>query len=80
VDGHGKPISILLTPGACYESQMAQPLVKQGAVKSSGGRPRNQLERFFNRLKQNRPIATRHEKRVINYFAMITIAAILMWL
>jgi transposase len=43
-------------------------------------RERNQVERFFNRLKQNRRIATRYEKCAVNYLAMITIAAILIWL
>jgi transposase len=43
-------------------------------------RQRNQVERFFNRLKQNRRIATRYEKRAVNYLAMLTIAAILIWL
>lgn len=130
VDGHGQPITVLLTPGECHELQMAQPLLEQGAIKQPRGRPRkrpqrlvadkaygsrafrqflrrrgiritlprkanerrrgsfdkavyrerNQVERFFNRLKQNRRIATRYEKRAINYLAMITIACILMWL
>lgn len=43
-------------------------------------RQRNHVERFFNRLKQSRRIATRYEKRAVNYLAMITIACILMWL
>ena len=43
-------------------------------------RERNEVERFFNRLKQSRRIATRYEKRAVNYLAMITIACILMWL
>ncbi|MHB8630090.1 MAG: transposase [Aggregatilineales bacterium] len=43
-------------------------------------RERNQVERFFNRLKQCRPVATRYEKRAVNYLAMITFAAILIWL
>ncbi len=130
VDGNGKPISMLLTPGECHESQMAQALLEQGAIKQRRGRPRkrpkrlvadkaygsrafrqflrrrgirltlprksnerrrgpfdkaiyrqrNQVERFFNRLKQNRRIATRYEKRAVNYLAMLTIAAILIWL
>jgi transposase len=40
-------------------------------------RERNRVERFFNRLKQNRRVATRYEKRAVNYLAMITLAAIL---
>jgi transposase len=43
-------------------------------------RQRNQVERFFNRLKQCRRVATRYEKRAVNYLAMITLAAILIWL
>lgn len=43
-------------------------------------RQRNRIERAFNRLKQFRRIATRYEKRRENYHAMLTIAAILLWL
>ena len=41
---------------------------------------RNRVERLFNRLKQFRRIATRYEKRAVNYAAMLTIASILLWL
>lgn len=43
-------------------------------------RERNRVERLINRLKQNRRIATRYEKRAENYRALLTIAAILLWL
>lgn len=43
-------------------------------------RTRNRVERLINRLKQFRRIATRYEKRAANYQAMLTIAAILLWL
>jgi transposase len=43
-------------------------------------RTRNRVERLINRLKQNRRIATRYEKRAENYLAMLTIAAIMLWL
>ena len=43
-------------------------------------RQRNKVERAFNRLKQFRRIATRYEKRAENYLAMLTLAAILLWL
>ena len=42
-------------------------------------RERNVVERSINRLKQWRRIATRYEKRAANYLAMLTIAAILLW-
>jgi transposase len=41
---------------------------------------RNRVERLFNRLKQFRRIATRYEKRALNYKAMLTLASILLWL
>jgi transposase len=43
-------------------------------------RERNVIERLINRLKQWRRIATRYEKRAANYHAMLTVAAILLWL
>jgi transposase len=43
-------------------------------------RDRNVVERLINRLKQWRRIATRYEKRAANYLAMLTLAAILLWL
>lgn len=43
-------------------------------------RMRNLIERLINRLKQFRRVATRYEKRAENYEAMLTIAAIKVWL
>jgi transposase len=43
-------------------------------------RERNRVERCINRLKQYRRVATRYEKLAVNYLAMVTIAALLMWL
>jgi transposase len=43
-------------------------------------RERNRVERLINRLKQFRRVATRYEKRAVNYKAMLTLAAILLWL
>lgn len=40
----------------------------------------NRVERTINRLKQFRRVATRYEKRAENYLAMLTVAAILLWL
>jgi transposase len=41
---------------------------------------RNVVERCVNRLKQWRGIATRYEKRALNYRAAVVIAALMMWL
>jgi transposase len=43
-------------------------------------RTRNRVERLINRLKQFRRVATRYEKRAENYLAMLTLAAIKIWL
>jgi transposase len=53
---------------------------RRGTFDKAIYRERNQVERFFNRLKQCRRVATRYEKRAVNYLAMITLAAILLWL
>ncbi len=130
-EGHGKPITFLVTAGQRHESTMFEPLMEQGAVRRRGrGRPRlrprrvvgdkgysyprvrgflrrhrigvtiprrrdqrrrgafdrveyrgrNKVERLINRLKQFRRIATRYEKRAANYLAMLTLAAIVLWL
>lgn len=41
---------------------------------------RNLVERFFNRLKQFRRLATRYEKNAQNFFGMLTLAATVIWL
>jgi transposase len=41
---------------------------------------RNLVERLFNRLKQNRRIATRYEKRARCFRAFLILAAIRLWL
>ncbi len=43
-------------------------------------RERNQVERLISRLKQFRRVATRYEKRAANFLAMVTVAALLVWL
>jgi transposase len=43
-------------------------------------RARNRVERLINRLKQFRRIATRYEKLAEQYVAMVTLAAIVLWL
>ena len=43
-------------------------------------RERNRIERFFNRVKHCRRIATRFEKHAANYLAMLKLAAIRIWL
>lgn len=57
---------------------------------SRGGRPpafdaqaykgRNVVERFFNRIKDFRAVATRFDKRGYNYRAGVLLASIMLWL
>jgi len=41
---------------------------------------RKVVERCVNRLKQWQGIATRYEKRAVNYRAMVVIASLMIWL
>ena len=43
-------------------------------------RQRNRVERFFNRIKQFRGIATRYDKHADNYLAGVKLAAIRIWI
>jgi hypothetical protein len=43
-------------------------------------RERNRVERFFNRIKHFRRVATRYEKLSANFLAMLKLAAIKIWL
>jgi len=43
-------------------------------------RERNRIERFFNKIKHCRRIATRYEKHGSNFLAMLKLAAVRLWL
>jgi transposase len=43
-------------------------------------RGRNQVERSVGRLKQFRRVATRYDKRAVNYLAWVTLATVVIWL
>jgi transposase len=53
---------------------------RRGRFDEVAYRKRNVVERLVNRRKQFRRIATRYEKRTVNYVGMLTIAAIVLWL
>jgi transposase len=53
---------------------------RRGPFDQAVYRERNRVERLINRLKQFRRVATRYEKRAVNYLAMVTLAAIVLWL
>ena len=131
VDGQGRPLRYLLTPGQRSDQKGFSPLVEDFKVATGEpGRPRsrprkivadkgyraranrhilrrrgigcvipwarnqrrrgpfdreayrqrNQVERFFARIKHFRRIATRYEKLAQHYLAMVTLASIVIWL
>ena len=43
-------------------------------------RSRNRVERFFNRIKQCRRVATRYDKLATNHLAFVQLASIRLWL
>jgi len=43
-------------------------------------RARNRIERFFNKIKQCRRVATRYDKLAANYLAFVKLASIRLWL
>jgi transposase len=43
-------------------------------------RARNHVERFFNRIKQCRRVATRYDRLAGNYLAFVQLASIRLWL
>ena len=43
-------------------------------------RKRNHVERFFNKIKQFRAVATRYDKRDDNYLAGVKLASIRIWI
>jgi len=44
------------------------------------GIARNLIERFFNKIKQCRRVATRYDKLAANYLAFVKLASIRIWL
>lgn len=57
-------------------------VIRKGSFGFSGWvyRQRNLVERFFNRLKQFRGIATRYDRRPDNFLAAIKLASIRIWI
>jgi transposase len=64
------------SPGSRRTARPGRPLAVDQAAYSR----RNVGERCINRLKQWRGLATRYEKRAVNYRAMVVIASIAIWL
>jgi len=86
---------ILLADAAYDSDALRQAVSKQGAWANIKPMPqrkstpafsaflyryRNRVERFFNKLKHFRAIATRYEKHDANYLALVKLAAIRIWM
>jgi transposase len=72
--------------GACFARNREQHMVgrSRGGLTSKVhavvDRARNLVERFFNKIKQCRHIATRHDKVAASYLARVKLASIRLWL
>jgi transposase len=53
---------------------------RQASFDPAAYRGRNRVERSVGRLKQFRRVATRYDKRAVNYLAWVTLAAVAIWL
>ena len=53
---------------------------RQRSVDPALYRHRNLVERFFNKLKHFRAVATRYEKHAANYLALVKLASTRIWL
>jgi transposase len=69
-------------PRSRRDPQYSQPLQRKTKLrwKKALYRQRNLIERFFNKLKQFRRIATRYDKLGANFFAFVKLASVRIWL
>jgi transposase len=89
------PGQILLADRAYDSDELRRTMTAQGAWANVKPMPRrinvpafnpflyhyrNLVERFFNKLKHFRAIATRYEKHAANYLALVKLASIRIWL
>lgn len=65
----GEPV---IPPRSCWKTQRDYDKVLY--------KERNKIERFFNRLKQFRRVATRYDKLLANFMGFVKLAAIALWL
>ena len=91
VDGKGRLVRLLTSPGNDHDVTAAGALLAQGAVpnianranrkknfgwKKAIYRQRNHVERFLNKLKQFRRIATRYDKLGATFVAVVQLAGV----
>lgn len=87
---HPSTRAALRSRGIAFTSpERSDQLARRAARGSAGGRPprfnpesykgRNVVERYFNRLKQWRGLATRYDKHATNFRGGILLASIILW-
>jgi transposase len=91
----GLPAQVVMADTAYDSDQLRQAIAEKGAVAVIPNNParsrkppldkhlyaqRHLVECCFSRLKQFRRVATRFEKTARNYLAVVTLAAIVLWL
>jgi transposase len=91
----GLPAEIVMADAAYDSNHIRQAIADKGAVAVIPNNPsrarkypldknlyaqRHLVECCFARLKQFRRVATRYEKTARNYFAVVTLAATILWL
>ena len=91
--GHLRPDTIVLADKAYDADWLRRQIEAAGAAPNippmvhrrrkpwfSPALARNRIERFFNRIKHFRRLATRYEKHAANFLAMLKLAATHLWL
>jgi transposase len=68
------------TGGACRPTSEPRQAPPWYRAPLGPDRARNLVERFFNKVKQCRRVATRYDKLAANYLAFIQLASIRLWL
>jgi transposase len=71
---------LLRRRGICAVIPTKSDQPRQPSFDRAADRGRNRVERSVGRLKQLRRVATRYDKRAVNYLAWVTLAAALSWL
>ena len=77
------PVRLALTPGEAHDNRLCSVLLSallQERCCSRIYRARNLVERFFNKIKPCRRVATRYHKLAANYLAFVKLASIRIWL
>jgi len=79
-DARGLPLELILTPGQAGDCPPMVHRRRKPCFSPALYRARNRIERFFNRIKHFRRLATRYEKHAANFLAMLKLAATHLWL